>query len=314
MILLLLCWCWSDPLAPDRNEWSAILDRLRQIERREQQFDYQILFEERRVRPRVEFHAYRKYWTRREDSLRFQYERAESPKAREARVYNPRYEFSLLQRMPESSWELTNFYLKKTEERSPQAIRPDILEHWAQMFPSTGIIHIRPLNLAELAQDPEFRVISLVQDGPIWKASLAVPSRNYRGGLSIQDVEVRFDTSLGGAIRSYRLSNPNTRYTEVVHEYAAAPISDYWPPTKTTIRLYDSTTDRTPYMTRTITYESITPTKYTDRDFTLSAFGLPEPPGEETPGWRINSYLLIAASLAAVATLLFWWLARRKKP
>jgi hypothetical protein len=310
LILYAILFCVETPA--HRTEWESILSRLRNIERAENMLDFQILVEMKRITPRNEASSFRKYWSRRTDALRLVLERAESPKGREARVFNPRYEFSLSHKSTEEAWSLGTFYLKKTGEKSPIAIRSEVLEHWAQMFPSTGILNVRPLSLAELSKDPDFRVISIENEGQITRVSLIVPERLPGGRTPLSEVSVDFDDRLGGRIKSYSINDPRGAFVRVTNNYQISQNSAQAHPSKTIIEHFKSIKNQSLISTRTITYESVTPTKYTDRDFTLSAFGLPEPPGDETPGWGINGYLLLAASIAAVATFLFWWLARRK--
>jgi len=290
---------------------AELLSLAQKIEQLEQQFDFKILSRSERFVPFNESNAYRKYWTRSAKSLRFEYERAENPKSRIAIVYNPRYEFTV-RREGNAEWDVKNFALKHPDRPLPHDVLPELLEHWIHLYPTSRILNPDRLSLKEMLEHPDFKLEFFRRKQNTSEIQFILPSQRQKEADVLIQYFVLLDHLKNGSILNTTIKPTKGFFVQVENEYASAPIGDYWPPVKTTIKTYTSPQAITLRMTRTITYESITPTKYTDRDFTLSAFGLPEPPGEETPGWRINSYLLIAASLAAVATLLFWWLARRK--
>ena len=312
--MLILCMLVSNLDSEIDVNWKSILKQLDHIQQIEQKFDFQIVVLQKQGNLQTTSIPYRKYWTRRSHSLRLEYERKEAPKGRVVCVYNPNYEFKLVRKSPDENWAIDAFFMKQPNQQFPQAIRSSIIEHWVQMFPSTGILNLRPLSLLELAKEPDFRLIRITKHTSSTKASVVAPDQYPDGRRSIYEAEIEFDDQTRGAIKSYTITTSSGNYIEVSIDRNQDPLGEYFPPRQMTCKYFKSKDSKEVILERIVTYEKITPTKYTDRDFTLSAFGLPEPPGEETPGWRINSYLLIAASLAAVATLLFWWLARRKKP
>jgi hypothetical protein len=288
-----------------------LLSLTQKIEQREHEFDFQIVLRSERSVPFKESTAYRKYWTRATGSLRFEHERAENPKSRIATVFNPRYEFTV-RREENTGWALKNFALKHPDRDMPHDVLPEIIEHWIHLSPTSSILNSDRLTIADMFAHSDFKLLSLQRAGDITELCFTLPSQRKSDKDLLIDYRVQFDHSKNGAVLTCKIKPTKGFFVQVENEYASAPIRDYWPLSKTTMKTYTSPEAKNLRMTRTITYESVTPTKYTDRDFTLSAFGLPEPPGDETPGWGINGYLILAASIAAVATLLFWWLARRK--
>lgn len=218
-------------------------------------------------------------------------------------VFNPQYAFSLKRKAKDAPWVLVELNVGTTR------VGPD---GWADFPASCLCIHAQLYELRELIRLPSFRVVraSAVQDAGRELCRIDFESKQTDGVLLLDPN--RSWTLHHSSVREKSANQPSvaTQDFEVRDPAANYPILKRWllhkeitngpKPGKSVAQVVEEFDLKEPS----------TPPE--DNEFTLAAFGLPEPLGvKPIPASRNWVWLLAAAVAAAAVALSFAWLKRR---
>jgi hypothetical protein len=227
--------------------------------------------------------------------------------------YNPRYEFVVRKMKNENQWTLLQFFAKTKNEKSPHIIISSLLVYQYAIYPNTHIVNTTGIQADELIFDPTFSIQKVVRGENTIVVDFRFQDRLFEKPLKWLDGQMELDVKNNWAIRKYRMTDGKTTSIECEIEPASSQ-ADELLPKSIVCSYYPTPESRVPRLVRKAEFTSINPTKRTERDFTLTAFGLPEPPGEpQSQGYALWSYLVLAALLSALLTGMFWWFSRRKR-
>ncbi len=219
-----------------------------------------------------------------------------------------RYAFQLQRRRHDTTgWTLTRFENGRTDWWPPTGrVTFDLV--WA-LASGPGVLHHGHVPLAEMFDDPTFRltpaadpVADRARIGFTYNPASAKGDRGpFRAG------HIDFAPDRNWVVTGYEFdgewANAKGRVTAVTEERPGGGVT-------LTVRTLGPTGQ--PVATSVSRYDPVVLDRLTDDDFSLSAFGLPEPVrGGSSRHTPVSVWLLVAAGVVAAAAVLFRWLRQR---
>ena len=243
-------------------------------------------------------------------------------------VINPKYRFELKRENSEAKWLLVHIDLNPID-KIETGLSPDLVVQAALVDrPLTfSSIHER---LPDLLQDPDFKVVTLApiaESGRMWirvafscrpkKTVQRIVGRSTIRGAWLPLVGGWFDLDPQSfwLLQRYEVrtkwEDSSTGVMSASFEYSHEEV----PLLKRIVTRYNQISGSSPFIkSETIQEYQITMGEPSDAEFTLSAFGLPEPVGvvweKKTP---VYVWLLLAAGVLGLLALVLRWLAHRRR-
>ena len=238
---------------------------------------------------------------------------------------NPSYIFSLRRKSADSPWVLTDMTKKQpgVEFRLPQNRYQDEIGWGVQCVLTTAGWS----QLADLVRLPSFHVTrtALVRQDAAELVQIEFDNRHPVGQGRFEPAQsgtLLLDPERSWCVRGYEIHGEFVNSLSVCRSDVITVRDSSVPHLPLPVHIaYSSTSKATAGSSagQTITssldaqYDLDEPHPLPDSDFTLAAFGLPEPEGPATRPWW--SLWAVGASLACIAAaVVWWWFLRRKVP